>query len=123
MIVDFFRAGGFTIWPVLLFSILVLVASAQFALKPAPKRLAIIRALTMALLFSSIAGLLTNFVAVSSKVTGRPEWANSPDVHLIILSGLGEAVTPAVLGFTSLSLAWLFVAVGARRRDDLNTDT
>ena len=43
------------------------------------------------------------------------EWAHSPDMPLIVMYGLGEAVTPAVLGFTALSLAWMFVAVGMRR--------
>lgn len=116
MIAEFLRAGGWSIWLVLLLAAIILVTAGRFVLDPRPSRLAVIRALTLAQVFSVAVGVSSNFLAVMFNVTSRQEWASSPELHLIILSGLGEAVTPAILGFASLSLAWLFVAVGTRRR-------
>ncbi len=45
----------------------------------------------------------------------RPEWANSPKVHLIILEGFGESMSPGILGFSLLALVALECAVGMRR--------
>jgi len=113
--VQFLKAGGFPILIVLAFSLVVLVVSGHFALRAQPRRLGIIKALTWATAFSIVGGVISNFMAVMWKVPANEEWAHSPDLHLIVMTGLGEAVTPAVLGFTALSLAWLFVAVGMRR--------
>ncbi len=120
---NFFRAGGWTIWMVLLCATILLIAAGSYALRPKPKKLALVRALTMAVLFASLGGLCTNVMAVMNKVTGIPEWAQSPDMPLIVMSGIGESLTCPVLGFMSLTLAWLFVVVGTRRRDDLDLDT
>jgi hypothetical protein len=116
---EFLRAGGFPIWIVLVLSLLVLAASGHFALRADAKRLAIIKALTWATVFSIVGGVISNFMAVMWGVPDNDEWAHSPDMPLIVMRGLGEAVTPAVLGFTVLSLAWLFVAVGMRRIQEL----
>ena len=112
---EFLRAGGFSMWIVLAFSLVLLFVSGHFALRAEPKRLAIVKALTWATVFSIIGGVISNFMAVMWNVPNNDEWAHSPDMPLIVMYGLGEAVTPAVLGFTALSLAWMFVAVGMRR--------
>ncbi|MEZ4361551.1 MAG: hypothetical protein R3B48_15295 [Kofleriaceae bacterium] len=115
---DFLRSGGFSMWIVLAFTATLLLASGRYALRPEARTLALVRALTWALLFSSIAGVFTNFMMVMVRASGATPADETP-IHTLVLGGLGEAVTPAVLGFSALSLAWLFVVVGTRRRDDL----
>ncbi len=117
----FFRAGGYPIFLVLLFTVLLLFVAGRYALKPHPRGLALIRALTLTLVFSAVAGVATNIRATLYGVTNR--WEMNPETPLAVMRGLGESLTPAVLGFTALSIAWLFVAVGERRRDDLQPDT
>lgn len=112
---EFLRAGGFAIWYVLALSLPLLALGAGFAYRPSPKRLACVRGLTWALVFGILSAVSTNLMAVFSKVSHRQEWAHSPDMPLIVMSGLSESITPAVLGFTFLSLSWLFVAFGMRR--------
>jgi hypothetical protein len=48
-------------------------------------------------------------------VASTPEWANSPQVHLIVMEGIAESLAPAILGLMLLSLAWIIMAAGQRR--------
>jgi hypothetical protein len=115
---EFLKAGGFAIWYVLALSLSLLAICAHFAYRPRAKQLALVRGLTWALVFGIASAVATNVLAVFSKVPNNEEWAHSPDMPLIVMVGLGEAITPAVLGFTFLSLSWLLVAFGMRREVD-----
>jgi hypothetical protein len=72
-------------------------------------------ALSRATLFSVLAGIVAGFSAVGSQIPARPEWANDPKVHLLVLQGISESLASGVLGFTLLSLTWMVMAVGHRR--------
>jgi hypothetical protein len=113
--IEFLRAGGIAIWYVLALSLPLLALCAHFAYRPAPKRLALVRGITWALVFGIASAVSTNLMAVFTNVPNNEEWAHSPDMPLIVMAGLGEAITPAVLGFTFLSLSWLLVAFGMRK--------
>jgi hypothetical protein len=115
---SFFLAGGWATWFVLFFGGLCLFVAARFALRAEARRLAIVRALSSATVFAMIAGCASCFMAVMGKTTTIPEMKNHPEFHLIVMQGLGEAVSPAVLGSVLLALSWLFVAVGTRRLND-----
>jgi hypothetical protein len=112
---DFFRAGGFPMWFVLVFGLIALGAAAAFARRPDPRRVDAIKALTWATLFSVGAGIVADIAAVGSKVPQNPEWANSPKIHLVIMEGISESMSPGILGFALLSLTWMVMAVGHRR--------
>ena len=114
----FLRAGGFPTIVVLLLGGLTLVTAIRFALKADARKLALVRALTWATVFAILSGVLSDFMAVMWHVPENPEWAHSPELHLIVMEGLGEAVTPGVLGFVILALTWSFVAIGTRRLQD-----
>lgn len=112
---DFMKAGGFAMWPVLALGLVTLAAAIRMAVKPLAAKPVVIKSLTIATLFTSLAGSLTGFAAVMSKVPGNPEWANSPDLPLIVMIGLGEASGSLILGCSFLGIAWIFVSIGSRR--------
>jgi hypothetical protein len=112
---ELFREGGWSMFFVLTFGCVSFVAAVVFAIRPDPRRVDVVRALTRATVFSIAAGIVANIAAVGSHVPANPEWANSPKVHLIVMQGISESMAPGILGFTLLSLAWLVMAVGHRR--------
>ncbi len=112
---EFLRAGGVGMVFVLLLGVGTLVTAALFARRPDERRMALLRSLTVATVFSILTAVATNIAAVMFKVPSHPVWSKSPDIHLIIMTGLGEALTPAILGFAFLTLIWLVAGVGMRR--------
>jgi hypothetical protein len=109
------RDGGAPMWAILLFGLLDFLAALRFAYRPAHAQLAPIAALGLAVLFSIACGVMADLAAVGSHVVHRPEWANDPKVHLILLQGLAESMAPGILGFSALSVVALLCAVGLRR--------
>ncbi len=112
---EFFVAGGWPMFVVLLFGVLTLIASVTFFRKPDERHIGMIRGLSVATVFTVLAAICTDLAAVFHNVPNNPEWAQSPDMPLIVMTGLAEALTPGMLGFTLLSLAWLVTGVGVRR--------
>jgi hypothetical protein len=111
--IEFFRAGGFPMIFVLLFGALALAAAVRFALRPDALLVDAVRALSAATLLSVGSGTFSDIAAVCSKVPAR--WAHHPKIHLIVMQGIGESMSPGILGFSLLSVAWLVTAVGHRR--------
>ena len=103
---EFMRAGGLPIWIVLLFGLSALAVGVLFAVRPDERKAAVLRALSNATLFAVLSGMAACVAAVMIKVPRNPAWANSPERTLIIMTGLGEALTPAILGFSLLALVW-----------------
>lgn len=110
-----FRAGGVPMFFILAFGLLSLVSAARFAYNPAARLRGIAEALSRATLFSVATGICAALGAVFQNVPNNEEWAHSPDLHLVVMVGLGESMAPGVMGFSLLSLTWLLLAVGARR--------
>jgi len=110
---DFFRAGGFSMIFVLMFGALAVAAAARFGLRPDARRVDAVRALTLATLLSVGSGTFSDIAAVCSKVPER--FADHPKIHLVVMEGIGESMSPGILGFSLLSVAWLIMAVGHRR--------
>ena len=102
-------------WIVLLFGLVVLASAIRFAVGPDERRIGFIRAMSTATVFSVLSSVAADIGAVMHKVPNHPEWSKSPDLHLIVMIGIGESMAPAILGFTMLALAWMITAVGMRR--------
>lgn len=111
--IDFFLSGGVSMIFVLLFGGAAVGAAAMTITRPSARVQSALRSLSLATAFSSIAGVASCFAAVGYHVTGNPAWAQSPDLHLLLLTGVAESMSPAVLGFALLALAWV-IAAGAR---------
>lgn len=109
----FFRAGGIGMIQVGIFGLVVLIAAARFARDPDERRVPFLRAMSTATILSIAAALSLNFGAVFWNVPDRFE--DQSQWPRMLLIGLFEALTPAMLGFALLSFAWLVKAVGMRR--------
>ncbi len=112
---QFWIEGGFSMFFVLALGVAALVSSAMFARRPDPRKVDAVKGVGTSLLFASVMGLATNVSAVFHKVPNRPEWAHSPDLSLIVMTGLGESLAPFILGFAILAIQSLLVAYGFRR--------
>lgn len=108
-------AGGAPMVLIVVFGLLGLVSAGRYAWAPVSARLGHVVALGIAVVFASLSGVAANLIAVSIHVPANPEWAQSPDLPLIVLAGVGEALAPVVLGFSIVSVQALFTAVGLRR--------
>lgn len=112
---EFVKAGGVPGLFVLLMGFATLGTAVWFMAKPADRHIGMIRSLSVATVFVVLAAIAADLAAVFTKVPANPEWAHSPDLALIVMTGIGEALAPAVSGFALLALSWLATAAGVRR--------
>ncbi len=115
--IEFLLAGGWSTWMVLILGGTCFAIAALFARRPETRRLPLLRAMTWATVFAVLAGLAANFTATLARAGAEEETARGSGMS-IVLAGGAEALTSAVLGFTLLTLAWMFVAIGMRRMQD-----
>jgi hypothetical protein len=112
----FMQEGGYSMWLILVLGLLSLGLAASFAVRPAERKLNILRPLSLATVFSILGAISADIGTVMKRVPQLPEFTGSPDVRLALYtSGIGESMVPAILGFTVLSLVWILAAVGFRR--------
>ena len=110
-----FREGGFPMWFLLAFGALLLISGARFALRPDSARLRPVLALGAATLFTTATAICADLATVGHQA---PDYlARHPEVTLagVLLQGLAESLSPAILGCTVLTLATLFIALGCYR--------
>jgi hypothetical protein len=115
------QEGGFPVWFVLLFGIAALAAAVAYAARPQPRRIGPLFGLSMATLFATLSSAAANLGAVFHTLAGtdsrHPEMSfQVKEGSLILMEGLGEAMSTPILGFALLSLVGLFYAVGAMRQ-------
>lgn len=115
--VEFMKAGGWSMWIVLILGLGSLATAILFVARRAVATLALVRALTLATLFAIASGLCANIAAVMTYASRNQELIGH-DLARAILAGIAEAAAPGILGFTLLSISWLLVAVGTRRAQD-----
>jgi hypothetical protein len=111
-----FVAGGWVMWFLTLVGTIAIVAGLGFARRPDPEKLPRITCLSRALVWTIVAGVASDLAAVGIKIPNTPKWAHSPDLALLVLEGVGESMTPAVLGGALLSVIALLTAVGHGRQ-------
>lgn len=107
-----FLAGGFPMIFVLVFGLISIGASARFAWHPDSGRLGHLIALSLSVVFASITGFCVDMMVVTQHA---PEMAEAGQLGTIVLVGLGESLSPLILGFSLVSISALIAAVGLRR--------
>jgi hypothetical protein len=109
----FFMEGGFPMFVILGLGLTALVLSMRAAFRPSTARFALVRGLARATLYSTLVGVFADLAAVfhNARKFESPDF----DFPHIIVTGLGEAMSPLIMGFTILSLVSLFAGLCARR--------
>jgi hypothetical protein len=86
-------------------------AGLAYVVSPSERRLAFMRPISLAALFSGLAGLMLGFINAL-----RPVWVTEGDVNWrIVAVGAAESLVPLTLAFGALTFAWLCVAIGMRK--------
>lgn len=115
MMPEFFIRGGWIMWFLLVLGVWGLFAAAIFARRPTRPRLERVGCLNKALAWAIVTGVAADFAAVGIQVPRHAELVNSPTIHLIILEGFGESMSPAIMGGALLSVIALVTAIGHSR--------
>lgn len=89
-----------------------LVMAVVYVIRPTEHNLALMRPLSLAGLFASIAGTIMGFISALSFIWRRDLTA---DTYKVMAAGAAEALVPVFLGFGCLTAAWLLIAVGLAR--------
>lgn len=110
----FFREGGWGMYPVLVFGLVLLVTSGRFAWDGEPLRLRFAIAVSALLIVTIGHSLLTNVAAVFHYVQD-PERAPDAELARIVFTGLMESTRPGILGGAMLSLALVLISIGVYR--------
>jgi hypothetical protein len=108
---EFFSAGGFGMYPTLLFGFLLVACSILFLFRPEPRYLASLVGLGAA---TGCAGLLGFSTGVMNTLRYLKEVP--PDDRLLVIAfGCEESLHCVVLALVLLVIAGIFVSIGAVR--------
>jgi hypothetical protein len=110
--IKFFQAGGFNMYVLAGLGIALVWNAIRFARNADAQRLSVIRALTWALVFSTLAGFFSALgVTAVNAVRLQAEY---PLVESL-LQGFAESTTNITLGSGLGFITWILVSVGLRR--------
>jgi hypothetical protein len=110
-----FEEGGFPMWFLLGFSVLTLLSAARFAARPNSARLRLASALGVATFFTTLTAICADLAQVGQHVPDYMVRHRELELSSVILQGIAESMSPAIVGFTVLSLAALVLALGFYR--------
>ena len=93
--------------------IVPLIMAVVYVSRPTERHLALMRPLSLAGLFGAIAGGVLGGINVLSFAWTRELTAEN---YRVMAVGAAESLVPVLVGFASLTVAWLLEAVGMGRR-------
>lgn len=99
----------------LIVGIVPLVMAVVYVVRPTERHLSLMRPLSLAALFAAAAGGVLGGINVLSFAWRRELSAKT---YAVMATGAAESLVPLLVGFASLTLAWLLVAVGMARRSE-----
>ena len=110
---DFFRNASIFALLTLAIGIIPLIMAMVYVSRPTERHLALMRPLSLAALFAAIAGSVVGGMNVLTLAWTRDLTAEN---YRVMAVGAAESLVPVAVGFASLTVAWLLVAVGMGRR-------
>ena len=111
---NLFAEGGWGMFPVLVFSLVLCVSAGRYAWEPVAARLRFIVAMSVLLVTAIGHAMLTNVAAVFAFVQD-PELVANDQLTRIVFTGLMESTRPGALGGALLVLSLVLVCVGVYR--------
>jgi hypothetical protein len=111
---EFFKEGGWGMWPILILGLVTVGAAARFAIKPERRQIGFIGAIGLATLISVFHATWTDVATVLGFLADEQA---VPDAQLprILAEGLKESTRPGAMGGSFLTLAAILLAVGVLR--------
>jgi hypothetical protein len=110
-------------WPAripLLLCLAPLLAGALYAARPSARRLAIVKALSLAILAAGIGATTFGIISLLQVMGQWPDLSHYDWPRIVV--GFSERLVTTTAALVCLALAWLTVAVGAARvKDDGNS--
>jgi hypothetical protein len=114
VMLEFFKEGGWGMWPVLIFGMVSLGAALRFARKPEMSQLKFIGAIVLTTLVCVIHATWT-CVAMVFWYLEDPQRVPDAEMTRTLFVGLKESTRPGTLGGLLITLTCLLVAVGMLR--------
>lgn len=110
---EWLRHAGLFARLTLMIDFVPLIMAVVFVARPTERHLALMRPLSLAGLFAAITGGVLGFINVL-----RFAWTRelTAETYRVMAVGASESLVPMFVGFASLSVAWLLVAVGMGRQ-------
>jgi formate hydrogenlyase subunit 3/multisubunit Na+/H+ antiporter MnhD subunit len=112
-ILEMLRQAGVVALLSLAIDFVPLVMAVAYVVRPSERRLALMRPLSLAGLFSALCGTTVGFVNVLRGIAISSEPFD--EVYHRTAAGASEALVTTFVGFACLTAAWLLVAVGMSR--------
>ena len=112
--IQFFRDGGWSMFVITGFGLLALGTAAFHAARPDRRHQGFLEWMSRALQAATLAGVASDFGATFHTASGIQD-AN--ERMRVTAEGLGESMSPAVMGFVVLALTAFLAAIGRRRLD------
>ena len=100
----------------LLVAVVPAVMAVGYVIWPTESKLALMRPLTLASLFGALAGFVAGVINGVIFAVEHGAIGNGGPVATSVMVGLMESMVPLFVSFGSLTVAWLLVAVGMRRK-------
>ena len=110
---DFMRIGGWNMWFLFIIGVVMVITAIKFAVNADPQRLAILRALTFAILTCAATGFFSGLIR--SLLAGSHAPGPADERLMMMAAGLGESCANLVLGGMFAAISWILIAVGVRR--------
>jgi len=112
-VLDMFRQMGVFALMTMVMAVVPLIMAVVYVAAPSERNLALMRPVSLAAIFSTLAGVSSGGMAVlrsvaRTPVLDRPAW-NAMAV------GAAESLAVVFVGFGCLTVAWLLVTLGMRR--------
>ncbi len=108
---EFFRDGGWGMYPTTLFGVLLLAAGVAYAALPERRFVPLLVSLGVVVFGSGCLGCVTGFVSTFRYIQQVPEAKQS----MTTLLGVSESLNNLVLAFIFIVLSTLIASVGALR--------
>jgi hypothetical protein len=110
------RDGGWSMFVILAFGLAALLTAASYAIRPDAVREGFLQWMSRAVLWAIFCGIASDFATVCHYVA-HDSSLTGDQLARIVLEGVGESMSPAIVGFAFLALVALLTAVGRRRID------
>ena len=113
MLIDMFHQAGILAKLGILLAFAPTVAALLYAIKPSERRLALMRPISLAAVFSGLTTFTIGVIVTLQGIAATAEWTRVGWSNVAL--GASEAFVALFVAFANLTIAWLLVALGLRR--------